>query len=288
MTALARCPTTSTMSPPQRSSSRRPAIRKASISANYIVVAANPLDVACAQILQQQWQAAGIKVKIEADGDRAAPQHVELRDLADAALRRAFLDARRGRDPPVHEVRQQVRHGHGHERPRPRHDDRSRLAPTSTSQARAAKNLAIQKHIAEKAYVIQIYQYPLRWEIWWNYVEGLRAACREHPLLRPHDVGDEIGARAAGTKAGFAIDDACRPHPSRLDAGDPAGRLIRCLHADARAARRFRRRCGRLAERRARSPRRHPARPRARPAAPGAISRSGSAMRSAAISAPPS
>ena len=31
---------------------------------NYIVVAANPLDVACAQILQQQWQAAGITVKI--------------------------------------------------------------------------------------------------------------------------------------------------------------------------------------------------------------------------------
>ena len=31
---------------------------------NYIVVAANPLDVACAQILQQQWQAAGITVKL--------------------------------------------------------------------------------------------------------------------------------------------------------------------------------------------------------------------------------
>ena len=31
---------------------------------NYIIVAANPLDVACAQILQQQWQAAGITVKL--------------------------------------------------------------------------------------------------------------------------------------------------------------------------------------------------------------------------------
>ena len=31
---------------------------------DYIVVAANPLDVACAQILQQQWQAAGITVKL--------------------------------------------------------------------------------------------------------------------------------------------------------------------------------------------------------------------------------
>ena len=31
---------------------------------DYIIVAANPLDVACAQILQQQWQAAGITVKL--------------------------------------------------------------------------------------------------------------------------------------------------------------------------------------------------------------------------------
>ncbi len=45
---------------------------------------------------------------------------------------------------------------------------RADLDPAS----RAAKNLAIQRHIAENAYVIQIYQYPLRWEIWWNYVKG--------------------------------------------------------------------------------------------------------------------
>ena len=37
---------------------------------------------------------------------------------------------------------------------------------------RAARNQAIQKLIAENAYVIQIYQYPLRWEIWWNHVQG--------------------------------------------------------------------------------------------------------------------
>src|SRR6185312_14118645 len=32
---------------------------------DYIVVAANPLDVSCAQILQQQWAQAGIKVAIK-------------------------------------------------------------------------------------------------------------------------------------------------------------------------------------------------------------------------------
>ena len=37
---------------------------------------------------------------------------------------------------------------------------------------RAAKNLQIQRYIAENAYVIQTYQYPLRWEIWWNYAKG--------------------------------------------------------------------------------------------------------------------
>ena len=59
---------------------------------------------------------------------------------------------------------------------------------------RAAKNMEIQRHIADNAYVIQVYQYPLRWEIWWNYVEGLCAAGGEHPLLRAHDLGEEVDA----------------------------------------------------------------------------------------------
>jgi peptide/nickel transport system substrate-binding protein len=47
-------------------------------------------------------------------------------------------------------------------------DARADVDPAS----RAAKNLQIQRHIAENAYVIQTYQYPLRWEIWWNYAKG--------------------------------------------------------------------------------------------------------------------
>ena len=91
---------------------------------NYIVVAANPLDVACAQILQQQWQAAGIKVKITPMETAPLLNMWRSRDLADAPVRRAFLDARCGRDLPVREVGQQVRHRHGHQGPRPRPDDR--------------------------------------------------------------------------------------------------------------------------------------------------------------------
>ncbi|MCB2001440.1 MAG: hypothetical protein KDH91_14210, partial [Rhodoferax sp.] len=37
---------------------------------------------------------------------------------------------------------------------------------------RAAAYQAIQKHIAEQAYILQIYQYPLRWEAWRGYVKG--------------------------------------------------------------------------------------------------------------------
>ena len=37
---------------------------------------------------------------------------------------------------------------------------------------RAAAYLAIQKRINDQAYVLDIYQYPLRWEVWWRYVKG--------------------------------------------------------------------------------------------------------------------
>ena len=39
-------------------------------------------------------------------------------------------------------------------------------------EARAAANMEIQRHIADNAYIMQIYQYPLRWEIWWDRVVG--------------------------------------------------------------------------------------------------------------------
>ena len=43
--------------------------------------------------------------------------------------------------------------------------------------------MAIQRHIADNAYVLDIYQYPLRWEAWWNYAKGyvpLAANIRSH------------------------------------------------------------------------------------------------------------
>ncbi len=137
----------------------------------YIVVAANPLDVSCAQILQQQWAAAGIKVAIKPletapliamwlkgeyptllsvalswspDPDAIVSRMLstnpsgKAQGMADAELDKMIIDARTILDPPK----------------------------------RAAAYLAIQKRIADQAYVLDIYQYPLRWEAWWGYAKG--------------------------------------------------------------------------------------------------------------------
>lgn len=137
---------------------------------DYIVVAANPLDVQCAQVLQQQWAKAGIKVAIKpwetapllaawAKGDysilsvalswspdpdaivsRLGSQHAygKAMGMADAQLDKMIEEARSILDVPK----------------------------------RAAAYQAIQKHIADQAHVLQIYQYPLRWEAWHGYVKG--------------------------------------------------------------------------------------------------------------------
>jgi peptide/nickel transport system substrate-binding protein len=138
---------------------------------NYIVVAANPLDVACAQILQQQWQAAGITVKLTpmetapllnlwSTGGWPTLLSVALSWTpdADAIFQYVKSDTKFGTamgiaDPQLDKLIT---------------DARADVDPAS----RAAKNLQIQRHIAENAYVIQTYQYPLRWEIWWNYAKG--------------------------------------------------------------------------------------------------------------------
>jgi len=137
---------------------------------DYIVVAANPLDVQCSQILQQQWAAAGIKVNLKPmetapliaawtkgeygilsialswnpDPDAivsylaSANLYGKAMGMADAQLDKMIEDARAILDVPK----------------------------------RAAAYQQIQKHIAEQAYLLHIYQYPLRWEAWRSYVKG--------------------------------------------------------------------------------------------------------------------
>ncbi len=137
----------------------------------YICVAANPLDVACAQILQQQWAEAGIKVAIKPM--ETAPliamwlkgEFPTLLSVAlswspdpDAILSRILSTSASGKalgmtdttlDAMIVDARAILDRG-----------------------KRAEAYMAIQKRINDNAYVLDIYQYPLRWEMWWSTVKG--------------------------------------------------------------------------------------------------------------------
>ncbi len=137
----------------------------------YIVVAANPLDVACAQLLQQQWAQAGIKVVI--NPMETAP----LLKMSSEGTFPTLLSVAQSSSPDADSIL-------------------SRLTSTSVSgkawglsdpaldalivaaradinpETRAQKHKEIQQIVADQAYHLMVYQYPLRWELWWNYVQG--------------------------------------------------------------------------------------------------------------------
>lgn len=137
---------------------------------DYIVVAANALDVQCAQVLQQQWAAAGIKVTIKpmetapllarwANGDYGILSvALAWSPDPDAILSRITSGNRYGKAMGMADVQYD----------KMVEDARSLL----DDSRRAEAYQRIQRHIADQAYVLQIYQYPLRWEAWWNHVQG--------------------------------------------------------------------------------------------------------------------
>ena len=137
---------------------------------DYIVVAANALDVQCAQILQQQWAAAGIKVNLKP---------METAPLLSTWLKGDFgllsVALAWSADPDVIVSRLSSAHPHGKAMGM---DDAALDKMIVDARSildngkRAAAYQAIQKHIAEQAYILQIYQYPLRWEAWRGYVKG--------------------------------------------------------------------------------------------------------------------
>ncbi len=148
-----------------------PATPTGSTSATTSCVAANPLDVACAQILQQQWAEAGIKVAIKPM--ETAPliamwlkgEFPTLLSIAlswspdpDAILSRILSTSASGKalgmtdttlDKMIVDARAILDRG-----------------------KRAEAYMEIQKRINDNAYVLDIYQYPLRWEMWWGNVKG--------------------------------------------------------------------------------------------------------------------
>ncbi|MCP8937741.1 ABC transporter substrate-binding protein [Alsobacter sp. SYSU M60028] len=137
----------------------------------YIVVAANPLDVSCAQILQQQWAEAGIKVAIKPM--ETAPllamwvkgEYPTLLSVAlswspdpDAIVSRLLSSNAYGKSMGMNDAELDAMIVGA----------RAILDPAK----RAAAYQQIQRRICDQAYVLDIYQYPLRWEAWWSYVKG--------------------------------------------------------------------------------------------------------------------
>jgi len=138
---------------------------------NYIIVAANPLDVACAQILQQQWAQAGITVKLMPM--ETAPLLTMWTTGTWPTLLSVALSWTPDSDATLQYVKSDSNTGKAMGTNDPALDKMILDARTELDLgARATKNMAIQRYIADNAYVIQVYQYPLRWEIWWNYAKG--------------------------------------------------------------------------------------------------------------------
>ena len=137
---------------------------------DYIVVAANALDVQCAQVLQQQWAAAGIKVNLKPM--ETAPL-IGLWLKGDYSLMSIALSWSPDPDAIVSRLLSSGSQGKGMgmadtQLDKMIEDARAILDNTK----RAAAYQQIQKHIAEQAYILQIYQYPLRWEAWRKVVKG--------------------------------------------------------------------------------------------------------------------
>ena len=137
---------------------------------DYIVVAANALDVQCAQILQQQWAAAGIKVNLKPM--ETAPL-IALWLKGDFTIMSIALSWSPDPDAIVTRLSSTHSQGKGLGMADAQLDKMIEDARSILDNAkRASAYQQIQKHIAEQAYILQIYQYPLRWEAWWSYVKG--------------------------------------------------------------------------------------------------------------------
>lgn len=137
---------------------------------DYIVVAANALDVQCAQVLQQQWAAAGIKVNLKPM--ETAPL-IALWLKGDYTIMSIALSWSPDPDAIVSRITSSHAQGKGMGMADAQLDKMVEDARAILDgPKRAAAYQQIQKHIAEQAYLLQIYQYPLRWEAWWSHVKG--------------------------------------------------------------------------------------------------------------------
>lgn len=134
------------------------------------VVAANQLDVQCAQVMAQQWAAANINVTIN-------PMEVGaiLEDWRNGNYQMAVVGGVWRPDPSneVANFHSESSFGQGMGINDPDLDALIEQGLSeSDPEARVEIYQQIQQHILEQVYVIVPYTYPLRWELLWEYVKG--------------------------------------------------------------------------------------------------------------------
>ncbi|MGH2558770.1 MAG: ABC transporter substrate-binding protein, partial [Thermomicrobiales bacterium] len=134
------------------------------------IVAANQLDVQCAQVMKEQWAEAGINVEIN-------PMEVGaiLDDWSSGTYQMATVGTVWTPDP-----NQEVDRFHSATSFRVVKGIADAALDQLIEQGRTEADEAtrieiygqIQQHILDNVYVIVPYTYPLRWELLWDYVKG--------------------------------------------------------------------------------------------------------------------
>jgi peptide/nickel transport system substrate-binding protein len=134
------------------------------------VVAANSLDVQCAQVMAEQWAEANINVTIN-------PMEVGaiLDDFRSGNFKMAVVGGVWTPDPSneVARYHSESPQGSAYGINDPEVDEliEQGLAE-SDPDTRVEIYTELQEHILDQVYVIVPYTYPLRWELLWNYVQG--------------------------------------------------------------------------------------------------------------------
>lgn len=135
----------------------------------YKVVAANDLDMQTAQILEQQWKAAGITVSLNTM--ETAPL---LEDWTNGNF--GLLSVSLVWEPDPDSIASRFSSTSAAGASMGMHDaELDQMITAARAEldpgARADAYLEIQKHIADQAYVLNVYGYPLRWEMYQGYVQ---------------------------------------------------------------------------------------------------------------------
>jgi peptide/nickel transport system substrate-binding protein len=134
------------------------------------IVAANQLDVQLAQLMKEQWAAAGIDVTIN-------PMEVGaiIKDWLEGNYSMVMVGGAWVADPDGEVIRLYSKDSFAKNMglADPKLDEMIEAGRVETDDAkRVAVYKGIEKYVLEQVYTIIPYTYPLRWELTWDYVKG--------------------------------------------------------------------------------------------------------------------